>query len=109
MGVEYRGVLCVGYTYEEVSDLYEKCEDATGDYKYENIYEFCEGEGLTSYSPYYDADKASCIYGEEVESSDDYRYSECEKNIDGRVQEVCDRLEKEFFVKPKTYIMAHGW
>ena len=108
MGVEYRGVLCVGYTYDQVKDLYEKCEDENGDYKYENIYEFCEGEGLTSYSPYFDADAEDCIYGDQVESSNDYCYALVGDNVDQRIKEVSDRLEKEFFIKPQPYIMAHG-
>lgn len=108
MGVEYRGVLCVGYTYDQVKDLYEKCEDENGDYKYENIYEFCEGESLTSYSPYYDADAEDYIYGDQVESSNDYCYALVGDNVDQRIKEVSDRLEKEFFIKPQPYIMAHG-
>ena len=108
MGVEYRGVLCVGYTYNQVKDLYEKCEDENGDYKYENIYEFCEGEGLTSYSPYYDADKEYCIYGEEVVSSDVYCYEVVGIGLDLMILKITNKFEKEFFVKPETYIMAHG-
>lgn len=28
---------------------------------------------------------------------------------DKRIEEVSDRLEKKFSIKPKPYIMAHGW
>lgn len=109
MGIEYRGVLCVGYTYEQAQALYEECEDENGDYKYENFYDFCEAEGLTSFSPYYDADKSACIYGDEIESSDDYCYAVVDKGVDERIKAVSDRLSKEFFLEPKAYIMAHGW
>lgn len=109
MGVEYRGVLCVGYTYEQAQALYEECEDENGDYKYENFYEFCEQEGLTSFSPYYDADRGACIYGDEIESSDDYSVAVVGKGLDERIKAVSDRLSKEFFLEPKAYIMAHGW
>ena len=109
MGVEYRGVICVGYTYEEVEQLYEVCLDDNGDYKYENLYEFCEGEGLTSYSPHYDADADYCIYGDEVTSSPDYHYSVVGIGLDESIKQVSDTLEATWKVKPKTYIMAHGW
>ena len=109
MGVEYRGVLCVGYTYEQVKELYENCEDENGDYRYDDIYQFCDEEGLTSFSPYYYADKSACIYGDEIESSDDYCYAVVGGGLDERIRAVSDRLRREFSMEPKAYIMAHGW
>lgn len=111
MGIEYRGVLCVGYTYEEVSDLYEKCEDANGDYKYENIYEFCEGEGLESFSPYYDADKEDCIYGKGAVVGSCYSYKEISDPLElgSNIAYQIRDMQEEFTIEPKAYIMAHGW
>lgn len=109
MGVEYRGVLCVGYTYEQAQALYEECLDDGGNFKYDDIYDFCEGVGLTSYSPYFDADVEDCIYGDEVEASNDYNYAVVGENVDQRIKEVRERLKKEFLITPKAYIMAHGW
>lgn len=111
MGVEYRGVLCVGYTYEQAQALYEECEDENGDYKYENFYEFCDAEGLTSFSPYYDADSDDCIYGQAIVESGCYSYEEIPdpaetgSNITHQIRD----LHKQFSVEPKAYIMAHGW
>lgn len=109
MGVEYRGVLCVGYTYKEAEQLYESCEDENGDYKYEDFYDFCEEEELTSYSPYYDASKEHCIYGDAIESSGDYSYEVVSDELDERIRSAAYSLKERFGVMPKTYIMAHGW
>lgn len=110
MGIEYRGVLCVGYTYEQAQALYEKYEnEKEGLTDCVEFYVFCEQQGLTSFSPYYDADKEHCIYGDEIESSDDYCYAQVGKGLDERIKAVSDRLSKEFFLEPKAYIMAHGW
>lgn len=58
MGVEYRGVICVGYTLKEI----ESFPNYRSDDEY-NVYKFCEDKGIDSFSPYYDADQEDCIYG----------------------------------------------
>jgi hypothetical protein len=103
MGIEYRGVICVGYTLEEIEDLPNYCSDDE-----HGVYEFCEDKGLDSFSPYYDADAEHCIYGRKILKTESYSYTEVE-NLDELIAEAKDNLEKEFGVVPKAYLMAHGW
>lgn len=100
MGVEYRGVICVGYDYNQLTEI-EGFYDG-------NFYEFCEDKGLNSFSPYYDADSADCIYGRVVAASPDYGFKEI-GNLDELIAEAIDNLTKEFGVIPKAYLMADGW
>lgn len=103
MSVEYRGVICIGYTLEEIEYLPNYRSNDEHD-----VYEFCEDRGLDSFSPYYDADAEDCIYGRKVVASPDYGIKEV-GNLDELIAEAKDNLEKEFGVVPKAYLMAHGW
>ena len=109
MGVEYRGLICVGYDYDQVEALYEECLDDSGDLKYENLYEFCEGEGLESFSPYYDADREDCIYGSSIVASNDYSYKELDMELDSSIAHELRDLYERFTMTPKAYLMAQGW
>ena len=100
MGVEYRGVICVGYTLEEIENLPNYASDEEN-----GVYEFCEDKGLDSF---YDADSEYCIYGRKVEASPDYGIKEV-ANLDELIAEAKDNLTKEFGVVPKAYLMAYGW
>lgn len=102
MGIEYRGMLCVGYTYDHLSELEGFSEDDR------DCYEFCEDKGLNYFSPYYDADSTTCIYGKEVIRSQGYSYTEIDK-VDELISEAKDKMSKEFGIVPKAYLMAHGW
>lgn len=102
MGIEYRGVVCVGYNHDQVENLMEEV-----DYE-EGVYEFYESHNLESFSPYYDADYEDCIYGLAVAKSGDYQYSEV-SGMDARIVQVQDKLLKQFGIQPKAYLMAHGW
>ncbi|MNF96599.1 hypothetical protein D3C84_793940 [compost metagenome] len=75
----------------------------------EGPYEWCEENGVSSYSPYYDADHEDCIFGNSVATSGDYSYAEVQPGLDERIQQVQSRLLKQFGKQPKVYIMAHGW
>ena len=67
MGIEYRGVLCVGYDWEEIEELMDTFPlNESLDW-----YEWYEENNLQAFSPYFDADKEHCIYGIEVVGSDD--------------------------------------
>lgn len=72
MGVDYRGTVCVGYTYEQVEKLKQQA-NFDGDF-----YEFVESEDFESFAPYFDADKEYCIYGYHVLVSGDY----CKQKVD---------------------------
>lgn len=103
MGVDYRGQLCVGYTYEEVQELIEKV-DFPG-----SVYDFVEEEGLDSFGPYFDADEDDCIFGHSVTQSSDYSHREVDTDkIATLSQSLKDNLLSEYGVEPKAYIMAQG-
>lgn len=104
MGVEYRGVICVGYTHEEIESL----PNYASDEEY-SVYEFCEDKGLDSFGPYYDADSEDCIYGRKVVRAESYSSAEVPSNLDELIAEAKDNLAKEFGVVPKAYLMAEGW
>ena len=104
MGVEYRGVLCVGYTFTELEELMDEYPIDV-----DSIYEWCEQNDIQSYSPYYDADVDHCIYGHEVAGSDDYNYAEVQPGLDEKILSVQSKLMKQFGKASKAYIMANGW
>lgn len=103
MGIDYRGQLCVGYTWAQLQELMEKAE-FEGDY-----YDFIEQEGLDSFSPYFDGDKEDCIYGYSAVRSYDYSYVEVDVDkIGGVARHLKDGLLIEYGIEPKAYIMAQG-
>lgn len=104
MGIEYRGVICVGYDYDEAMEILNNA-NYEGD-----LYDFCEELGITSYSPYFDAPYEDCIFGEEVESSGDYCFTNI-SNVDQKIEEAIEKLNKKLQVsiRAKAYLMAHGW
>lgn len=108
MGISYQGVLCVGYTYKEIEELYEKCLEDNGDYTYDDTQALVEDLELDIYSPYYDADWEDCIYGEAVVRSNDYSCAEVSKESLSHIEQISERLEKVTHLKPKIYIMAYG-
>lgn len=102
MGVEYRGVVCVGYNHDQMENLMEEVEYQDG------LMEFYESHNLNSFSPYYDADYEDCIYGLVVAKTDDYQYVEV-SGLDAKIVEIQEKLLKQFGIQPKAYLMAHGW
>lgn len=102
MGIEYRGVVCVGYNHEQMENLMEEVEYEEG------VYEFYDSHNLESFSPYYDADSEDCIYGVVVAKSGDYQHKEV-SGLDSKIVEAQAKLLKQFGIQPKAYLMAHGW
>lgn len=104
MGIEYRGVLCVGYDWDELEELMDYFPiNESLDY-----YEWIEENDLSSFSPYYDADKEDCIYGIEVVGSDDYSYFEVGEKLDQKIEHFVQKYIEKFSKRPKVYIMAYG-
>lgn len=102
MGIDYRGVVCVGYNYDQMENLMEEVEYTEG------ISEFYESQNLNPFSPYYDAGSDDCIYGLAVAKTGDYQYLEVSE-LDVKIAEAQDKLLKQFGIQPKAYLMAHGW
>src|ERR1051326_2932595 len=103
MGIDYRGQLCVGYTYEQVLNLL-KSSDCEGD-----LYDFLEQEALESFGPYFDASEEDCIYGYSVTQSSDYDCKEVDLDkIGGVAKHLKDGMLIDYGIEPKAYIMAQG-
>lgn len=105
MGIEYRGVIVVGYDWDEVNKIY----DAVNTYEELDLYDFCEERGLESFSPYYDADQSDCIHGLKVTGSQDYSYADIDLElVHAKVKLLKAELLDEFGVEAGVYIMAQG-
>ena len=109
MGITYRGVLVVGYDYEEFEEIYNqfKIDNKT---EAEDLYEFWEEMSFERFSPYYDADDGDCIYGKEVATSPDYSVRELSaENLNNNIFAAEEVLEDSTGFAPRLYIMANGW
>jgi len=105
MGIEYRGVIVVGYDWDELNQVY----DAADPDQELDLYDFCEERGLESFSPYYDADSSDCIHGLKVTGSQDYSYADIDLElIQAKVKLLKAELLNEFGVEAGVYIMAQG-
>lgn len=110
MGVEYRGVLVVGYDQDELNNLVEINPHVFEGVDVEDLSsrEKAEAFGFQSYSPYYDADMADRIYGWTIARSDDYSATRVRikdlQGVEGTIQNMTD----EHGLIPSVYIMAEG-
>ena len=102
MGIEYRGVVCVGYNHDQIENLMGEVEYEEG------VCEFYESNALESFSPYYDADREDCIYGLIAFKSGDYWMVEV-SDVDNKIKELQGKLLKQFGIQPTAYLMAQGW
>jgi hypothetical protein len=108
MGIEYRGVIVVGYDWDEVNQVYDAAGEANPDQELD-LYDFCEERGLESFSPYYDADQYDCIHGLKVTGSQDYSYADIDLElVQAKVKVLKAELLNEFGVEAGVYIMAQG-
>lgn len=110
MGVEYRGVLVVGYDYDELQTVIDKNLNRFEGVDIDELStrEQAEFLGMGKYSPYYDADMDDCIYGWSIARSDDYSAARVRlkdlQGMEGTIQGMMD----EFGLMPDIYIMAEG-
>jgi hypothetical protein len=102
VGISYRGVIAVGYTYSEAEDIMNSTDTEL------DFYDWSEDEGLERSGPYYDADTDDCIFGEVVVSSSEYSTVELSANLPEQIGNAVVKLEKQFGVTPKVYLMAEG-
>lgn len=97
MGIDTRAVIVVGYTYDEIHEVYQKCEDAV-DFNY-----WCEDNELEMISPYYDASYDYCLFGVEIDTSGRYLYSPLYID-DVQVQSITKDLTDKFGITPAVYL-----
>lgn len=98
MGIEYRGQLCVGYNYDQMTQVVEEFGNG-GDY---------EELGFERFSPYFDADSDDCIYGYSIARSDDYSYNNVSQEQLDSIEGVKRAMYLKFLITPHLYIMAEG-
>lgn len=104
MGVEYRGVLIVGYTHSQIESMVEAIDPEA------DLMDFVEEADLDYAGPYYDACRTDCIFGRIVAKSGTYSTRELDAfALDELITAVFDELTAEWGVTPKLYIMAEGY
>jgi len=107
MGIDTRAVIVVGYTYDEIHEVYTKWEESTdaGDC---HFYEWCEDNDLAIFSPYYDASYNYCLFGEEIFTTGNYSYEVMDINelvTKDIIKEMADKLGKV----PNVYLSPYMW
>lgn len=98
MGVDYRGAIVLGYTYNEAEHIATSKD--------------CDRDDLDleQYGPYYDADCTDSIFGECMVRSSTYHYASFDtEDLDNSYKVRADEMEEEFGIRPEMYIMAQGF
>ena len=101
MGVDTRAVIVVGYTYDEIYEVYQKCEHDI-DFNY-----WCEDNKLEMINPYYDADSEKCLFGTVIFTTGNYQFGELnvgQLDIIGAKQELIDKFGKAPSVFLSPYV-----
>lgn len=107
MGIDTRAVVVVGYTYDEIHEVYDKWEESTdeGDC---HFYEWCEDNKLEMISPYYDANNENCLFGTVIFTTGDYQFGELnvgQLDIIDAEQELIDK----FGEAPSVFLSPYVW
>lgn len=107
MGIDTRAVIVVGYTYDEIHEVYTKWEESTdaGDC---HFYEWCEDNELEMISPYYDASNDYCLFGEEIFTTGNYLYKVMDIN-ELVTKDIINDLADKFGKIPSVYLSPHVW
>jgi len=102
MGISYRGVIVVGYTYDQAHKLYELDEQA------HDFGDWADSEGLERCGPYYDADSDDCIYCVVVANTNSYSVEELDGDLPERIGTTQVELTQKYSEQPGVYLMAEG-
>lgn len=102
MGISYRGVITVGYTYKQAKILYKL---ANTEYDFGD---WCDSEDLEQSAPYFDADRDDCIYGVVVAKSSSYSTVELDGDLPERIGTTQVELTQKYGEQPGVYLMAEG-
>ncbi|MNC06474.1 hypothetical protein D3C75_539870 [compost metagenome] len=112
MSIEYRGVLVLGYEYDEMQEILNtgNYQGAFDDEHWDHMddQEKREYLSLDSFSPYYDGGSDDSIHGWRVVRSPDYYYAEVfQSTLDG-IPDKVKTMTATYGVVPKLYIMSEG-
>ena len=107
MGIDTRAVIVVGYTYDEIHEVYDKWEESTdaGDC---HFYEWCEDNDLEMISPYYDADSEKCLFGTVIFATGNYQFGKLnvgQLDIIDAEQELMGKFGKA----PSVFLSPYVW
>ena len=99
MGIEYRGVIVIGYDYDEASQIAETLG-------LDDVDEL----SFDMFQPGYDAPSGESIFGTELVKSGDYDYTWFDpEDVDNTSRIITDEYEAKYGIRPKVYLMAQGW
>ena len=100
MGIDTRAVIVVGYTYDEIHEVYQECEDAV-DFNY-----WSEDNKLEMISPCYDANSEDCLFGTVIFTTGDYQFGEL--NVDQLdILDVEQELIDKFGEAPSVFLSPY--
>lgn len=107
MGIDTRAVIVVGYTYDEIHEVYQKCEEPT-EVVDGYFYAWCEDNDLEMISPYYDANNENCLFGTVIFTTGDYQFGELnvgQLDIIDAEQELIDKFGEapSVFLSPRVF------
>lgn len=98
MSIEYRGVIVIGYNYDEAFDIATKMG-------LETLHRL----PFDMYQPSYDAPVEYSIFGTSLVKSGDYDYTWFDpEDMDNTAKGLSDEYEENFGIRPKVYLMAQG-
>jgi len=104
MGIEYSASLVVGYTYDEIVEIFSPCPGFEGE-----LYEVLDTHDLSLFPPYYDADLKACIFGRSVLSSGDYSSCIVGIYLDERATSIGNELVATYGKTPNLYLTVVGY
>lgn len=104
MGMDVSAVVVVGYTYEEIYQVYENLSESDEDFP--DFDEWKDELNLSAISPYYDAMDKHCVIGRVVQRTSDYDYAEF--NFDtNKIAEMTQELTEKLGIVPKIYLLPY--
>lgn len=99
MGIEYRGVVVVGYDYDEAFAIAQKIG-------VENLDEL----DFDIFQPAYDAPAEYSIYGVRLAKSGTYDYAEIDlKALDIKAYTIINEYEETYGIRPRVWLMSQGY
>lgn len=107
MGIDTRAVIVVGYTYDEIKEVYDKWKASVdaGDY---HFYKWCEDNKLEIISSYYDAVYSDCLFGTVIFATGNYQFGKLnvgQLDIIDAEQELMGKFGKA----PSVFLSPHVW
>lgn len=105
MSTEYRSLIVVGYTYDQMVEIIKR---KVGEY--DDFMDEYEALGFESFASYRDCDEEDKIYGSIVVNSPGYGYREIDLiEVNNKVHVMENRLKCDFVTTPRVYLLVDCW